>query len=265
MTETNATAEADAAGFTFKVGHRVFSETAPLGTVIQTDPEPGDRVLPGALIEGTVSKGPERHPVPKLRGLTVEEATAALRKERLRVGTVTQDWSDVIPKGSVRNLKGVKVGDRLKRNAKVSFVVSKGREPIQVVSTIGQTRGSAYYTLQNRGFLVAVRQQYSDRVAAGRVITQYPSSGTKYKGDTITITVSLGPERIKVPGVVGDSRDDAEDALKDAGFDVNVRGGDGKVLQQEPSGGEKAKVGSTVTIWAAASPEPKGDDKHKNR
>ncbi|HUQ00272.1 MAG TPA: Stk1 family PASTA domain-containing Ser/Thr kinase [Aeromicrobium sp.] len=265
MTETNAMAEAEAAGFTFKVGSRIFSETAPLGTVMKTEPEPGDRVLPGALIEGVVSKGPERHPVPKLRGLSVQEATAALRKERLRVGTVTQDWSDVIPKGSVRNLKGVKVGDRLKRNAKVSFVVSKGREPIQVVNTAGQTRGSAYYTLQNRGFAVAVRQQYSDRVAEGRVISQYPSSGTKYKGDTITITVSLGPERVKVPGVVGKSRDDAEDTLKGAGFNVNVRGGDGKVLQQEPGGGDKAKVGSTVTIWAAASPEPEKDDKHKRR
>jgi serine/threonine-protein kinase len=263
MTETNATAEADAAGFTFKVGKRVFSETAPLGTVIETDPEPGSRVLPGALITGEVSKGPERHPVPKLRGLTMDEAVSALRKEHLRVGTVTRDWSDVIPKGSVRNLKGVEVGARLKRNAHVSFVVSKGREPLQVINTAGQTRGSAYYTLQNRGFAVAVRQQYSDRVAQGRVISQYPSSGIRYKGDTITITVSLGPEQIKVPGVVGDSVDDAKSKLRDAGFDVNVRGGDGTVLKQEPSGG-KAKIGSTVTIWAAPSAPDQNDQNDKS-
>lgn len=262
MTETNATSEADAAGYTFKVQTRVFSETAPLGTVTKTEPEPGSRVLPGALIEGTVSKGPERHPVPKLRGLSMNEAEAALRKERLLVGTVTQDWSDVIPKGDVKNLRGIEAGTRVKRNTKVNFVVSKGREPVQVVNTAGQTRGSAYYTLQGRGFLVAVRQQYSDRVANGRVISQFPSSGTKYKGDTITITVSLGPEKIDVPGVIGKSLDDAENKLKDLGFDVSKRGGDGDVVRQQPSGG-KAKVGSTVIIWGAIVPP--GQDRDNNR
>ena len=253
MTETNATSEADAAGYTFKVQSRVFSETAPLGTVMQTKPQPGSRVLPGALIEGTVSKGPERHPIPKLRGLTMDEAVAALRKERLVVGTVTQDWSDVIPKGSVKQLSGVDAGTRVKRDTKVNFVVSKGREPVQVVNTAGQTRGTAYYTLQQRGFLVAVRQQYNDRVAVGRVISQVPSSGTKYKGDTITLTVSLGPERINVPGVIGKSLDDAKDTLEDLGFDVSERGGEGNVVKQEPAGG-KAKVGSTIIIWGRQLP-----------
>jgi len=254
MSETNALAEAEAAGFDFKVANRAFSETAPLGTVMKTDPEPGNRVLPGALIRGTVSKGPERHPVPDLEGKTTSEAMQALRNERLKVGKVTQDWSQTIAKGHVSKLTGVKVGDRLRRNARVSFVVSKGREPIQVVNTAGQSRSSAFYTLQNRGFAVAVRQAYSDRVSEGRVISQYPSGGTMYRGDTITITVSLGPERVKVPGVVGSSCDDGDDKLSNAGFDVSRKGGDGRIIGQNPSGGDKAKVGSTVTIGCANLP-----------
>jgi serine/threonine-protein kinase len=249
MSETNALAEAEAAGFEFKVASRAFSETAPLGTVMTTDPEPGNRVLPGALIEGTVSKGPERHPVPDLKGKTTAEATQALRKERLRVGNVTRDWSQTVAKGRVSELSGVEVGDRLRRNARVSFVVSKGREPLQVINTAGQTRGSAYATLQNRGFAVAVRQAYSDRVAEGRVISQYPSSGTQYRGDTITITVSLGPEEVDVPNVVGEDCDSGDDELS-KWFDIERRGGDGRILGQSPSGGE-AKVGSTVTITCA--------------
>jgi serine/threonine-protein kinase len=260
MSETNALAEAEAAGFEFKVANRAFSETAPLGTVMQTDPEPGNRVLPGALIRGTVSKGPERHPVPDLEGKTASEAMQALRKERLKVGNVTRDWSQTIAKGHVSKLTGVKVGDRLRRNARVSFVVSKGREPIQVVNTAGQTRGGAFYTLQNRGFAVAVRQAYSDRVTEGRVISQYPSSGTMYRGDTITITVSLGPERVKVPGVVGSSCDDGDDELSDAGFDVSRNGGDGRIIGQNPHGGDKAKVGSTVKIACANLPPGQQND-----
>jgi len=264
MSETNALAEAEAAGFQFKVANRAFSETAPLGTVMKTDPEPGNRVLPGALIRGTVSKGPERHPVPDLEGKTTSEAMQALRKERLQVGNVTRDWSQTIAKGHVSKLTGVKVGDRLRRNARVSFVVSKGREPIQVVNTAGQSRSGAFYTLQNRGFAVAVRQAYSDRVSEGRVISQYPSSGTMYRGDTITITVSLGPERVKVPRVVGSSCDDGDDELSDAGFDVSRKGGDGRIIGQNPSGGDKEKVGSTVTIACANLPPGQQDHDSDN-
>jgi len=257
MSETNALAEAEAAGFEFKVASRAFSETAPLGTVMKTDPEPGNRVLPGALIEGTVSKGPERHPVPDLTGKTTSEALQALRKERLRPGNVTRDWSQTVAKGRVSKLTGVKVGDRLRRNARVSFVVSKGREPLQVVNTAGQTRANAYYTLQNRGFAVAVRQAYSDRVAEGRVISQYPSSGTKYRGDTITITVSLGPEEVDVPNVVGESCDSGDDELS-KWFDVERKGDGPTVTGQNPSGGE-AKIGSTVTIGCANVPGKGGN------
>jgi len=256
MSETNALSEAEAAGFEFKVASRAFSETAPLGTVMTTDPEPGNRVLPGALIRGTVSKGPERHPVPDLKGKTTSEAIQALRKERLQVGNVTRDWSQTVAKGRVSKLNGVEVGDRLRRNARVSFVVSKGREPIQVVNTAGQTRANAYYTLQNKGFAVAVRQDYSDRVAAGRVISQYPSSGTQYRGDTITITVSLGPEEVDVPNVVGESCDSGDDELS-KWFDVERNGDGPKVTGQNPSGGE-AKVGSTVTIGCAGLPGKNG-------
>jgi len=258
MSETNALAEAEAAGFEFKVAKRAFSETAPLGTVIGTDPEPGNRALPGALIRGTVSKGPERHPVPELEGKTTSEAMQALRKERLKVGNVTQDWSQTVAKGRVSELTGVKVGDRLRRNARVSFVVSKGREPIEVVNTAGQGRGSAVATLQGKGFVVAVRQAYSDRVAEGRVISQSPASGTQYRGDTITITVSLGPEEVDIPNVVGESCDSGDDELS-KWFDVERKGGDGPIVGQNPSGGE-AKVGSTVTI--ACANLPPGQDKN---
>ena len=252
MSETNAMSEAKAAGFGFKVERRAFSETAPLGTVMTTDPEPGNRVLPGAVILGTVSKGPERHPVPDLTGKTTAEAIDALRKERWRVGNVTRDWSDTVAKGRVSELAGVKVGDRLRRNARVSFVVSKGREPIDVVNTTGQTRGGAFATLQNLGFAVAVRQAYSDQVAAGRVISQTPSGGTHYRGDTITITVSLGPEEVDVPNVVGQDCDSGDDELS-KWFDVERSGGDGPIVSQSPPSG-KAKVGSTVTIVCVGLP-----------
>ena len=93
-------------------------------------------------------------------------------------------------------------------------------------------------------------------VAAGVVISQSPSSGTQYRGDTITITVSLGPEEVDVPNVVGESCDSGDDELS-KWFDIERVGDGPKVTGQNPSGGE-AKVGSTVTIACAEAPERPG-------
>ena len=79
-TESQAIKEAKDAGFTFTVDKRAYHETAPLGTVISTDPGPGDRILPGDTIEAVVSQGKERYEIPNLKGRTIDEAQAALEK-----------------------------------------------------------------------------------------------------------------------------------------------------------------------------------------
>ena len=72
-------------------------------------------------------------------------------------------------------------------------------------------------------------------------------------GDTVTLTVSKGPEMIEVPDVVGASVDDAKAALEGAGFTVDEdRGllglfGD-TVKKQSVDGGDTAAKGSTITI-----------------
>ncbi|HZK36735.1 MAG TPA: PASTA domain-containing protein, partial [Aeromicrobium sp.] len=81
------------------------------------------------------------------------------------------------------------------------------------------------------------------------VISQDPKSGTKFKGDAITLTVSLGPEFIAVPNVVGKLANEAESILKKAGFTVKRQfsvPGNPRVQSTSPSG--KARPGSTITI-----------------
>ena len=146
-------------------------------------------------------------------------------------------------------MSGVDADDLVKRDTKVNIVVSKGPEPISVPNFTGQSSGSATSGLRGRGFLVRVVYDYSDDVDEGRVITQYPSGGTRFRGDTISITVSNGPETVNVPDVIGKHRDNAEKALKSAGFKVSTSGsGNFIVTDQSPSDGDDAKVGSTVKI-----------------
>ena len=256
LSESQAVVEAKNGGYTLEVSERAFSETAPLGTIISTDPEPGGNIMPGDVINAVVSKGKERYAVPEVRGLRVEEAARKLEELHLVPGQVTEDWSNKVEKGRVRN-SAIDEGTYVKRGTKIDLVVSKGREPITVRSYVGSTRTVAVGGLQSLGFRVAVVNGYSDSVAAGRVMGQTPSGGTAYRNDTIRITVSLGPQTIKVPGVVGMSGDDAAAKIEAAGLNASG-GGEGTVVSQSPGSGAEVKRGSSVTITVQeAAPEDK--------
>ena len=202
-TEAQAIKEAKEAGFTFTVKERSYSETAPLGTVISTDPGPGDRILPGDTIEGVVSQGKERYEIPSLKGRTLDEATTALDKLHLKVGDVSTAYDEKVDKGKVVKAADFRVGTLVKRNTVVDLVVSKGRKPIDITDYTGKRESEATAGLEKAGFKVEVDRSYSDDVDKGRVISQSPNSGKGFKDDTITIKVSRGPEAIKVPNVDG--------------------------------------------------------------
>jgi serine/threonine-protein kinase len=94
-------------------------------------------------------------------------------------------------------------------------------------------------------------------VPAGQVISTDPAAGSSVeKGSTVTIIVSTGVEQVTVPGVVGQTENNATSTLQSRGLDVRVEtttlgAGDpnvGRVTAQDPASGARAAKGSTVTI-----------------
>ncbi len=248
-TEAQALQEAKDAGFTFSVGKRAYSETAPLGTVISTNPEGGGRILPGDTIEGVISQGKERYDIPNLKGQTLDEATAALEKLRLKVGDLSTAFDEKVDKGKVIKASDFKVGFPVKRGTVIDLVVSKGRKPIGITDYTGKRESEAVTGLENAGFKVKIDRDYSDDVDKGRVISQTPNDGKGFKDDTITLEVSRGPETIDVPNVLGKPRNEATKILQDDGFKVRAFGpGNFTVQAQTPSSDKKAKIGSTITL-----------------
>ncbi|MCI8306579.1 MAG: Stk1 family PASTA domain-containing Ser/Thr kinase [Lachnospiraceae bacterium] len=66
---------------------------------------------------------------------------------------------------------------------------------------------------------IDTKEEESDEVEVGQVISTNPVAGTTInKGDSVTIIVSSGAPKIKVPDVSGYSASDAEEAVRDAGF-----------------------------------------------
>ncbi|MFN8163148.1 MAG: PASTA domain-containing protein [Solirubrobacterales bacterium] len=77
----------------------------------------------------------------------------------------------------------------------------------------------------------------------------------------VTLTVSAGPGSGKVPGTAGLTREKATEALKAAGFEVQVETvnsdtvEEGLVIHSDPAGGSTETHGSTVTLFVSRGPK----------
>ena len=103
----------------------------PRNIVYRTDKDPGSQLRPGLLLNVWYSKGPNYVEVPKLIGLTQEEAEQKLKDAGLTVGKVKAINSDSVERGRVVKQDDVK---RVQHDTAINFVVSDGAE-IKVTDT----------------------------------------------------------------------------------------------------------------------------------
>jgi serine/threonine-protein kinase len=94
----------------------------------------------------------------------------------------------------------------------------------------------------------------------GTIVSQNPEDGEAREGSTISVRV-VGTQVADVPDVVGEGRNAAENVLKDAGFEVSTDEqessfeNEGRVIAQDPDGGERVDRGSDVTIAVGTGPD----------
>ncbi|WP_239021809.1 Stk1 family PASTA domain-containing Ser/Thr kinase [Nocardioides jishulii] len=243
----------EAAGLEVEVGDPSYSEDVPVDDVVSTDPGPGDRVLPGDTVVLSLSRGPERYDVPKLSGLSVDEAQAALERMKLEFGRQVDRYHETVPEGQVIS-SNPKAGATLRPGTAVNVVVSKGREPVELDDWTGKKADKATAALTGAGLEVDTERVFDDDVAEGVVISQSPTSGTLFKGDTVKLVVSKGPELVQMPRVIAQGEKAAKERLEALGFTVKVeRSGQyiglGFVLSSDPGAGEMVPKGFTVTLF----------------
>ena len=252
LSQDDARQELADAGLAFEVGGAVYSETLPRGNVVSTDPAPGARVLDGGTVEAVVSKGPERHQVPRLTGLSEEAAVKKIESSALTAAKPERRWHKTVTEGDVISFSPP-TGTVLRRDDQVQLVVSRGPKPIPIVDHAGEPADSAKSTLTEAGFEVSRVGRYSDNIDEGVVIGQRPATGTGQAGDRITLVVSRGPHLVEVPDVDSFGVDEARRTLRKAGFEVTVEEfqpyfGLGFVVGQAPEAGAAAPFGSTLEI-----------------
>jgi eukaryotic-like serine/threonine-protein kinase len=89
-----------------------------------------------------------------------------------------------------------------------------------------------------------------DDLPKGLVVRTEPAAGAGATwGSTVTVVVSKGPDLVVVPDVVGLSRGQAEQRLREAGLGWSYVFPIGsQVVDQSPEPGDQAKRGSEVRL-----------------
>jgi serine/threonine-protein kinase len=135
-------------------------------------------------------------------------------------------------------------------------------EQLTVPDVIDRESATASQILQNRGFEVDVVPVVNPDVERDHVAAQDPRPGEEApEGSTVTITVSTGPGEAPVPQVAGLPQEEAEKALKDAGFKPRVERvfsdeiRSGRVVDTSPPAGTTLERGSQVTLQVSKGPE----------
>jgi eukaryotic-like serine/threonine-protein kinase len=251
MDQDTATATLTSAGFDVVVEPEGRNdEQVAAGLVLDQEPDPSTRVLRGDTVTLVLSSGPDRRVVPDLAGEDVPSATRELEELGLRLGLVTEEFSER-PEGTVlRSDPGP--GEALRAETPVALVVSRGLEMLPVPSVTGRPQAEATRALEDAGFSPQAREVFSEDVAAGTVVAQDPADGRAARGSEVVVEVSRGPELVTVPDLGGRSREQAEAALAELGLRASTTarpGPGGAVRFQEPGGGTEVRKGTPVTIF----------------
>jgi serine/threonine-protein kinase len=201
--------------------------------------------------------GTQKVSVPTVVGADQANAEAKLHQDGFHVNTVPKTAEQ--PAGQVIG-QDPTGGTKVKKGSTVTLTVSAGPQQVAVPQVVGLTVSSARGRLQKAGLEASEREENSDSVAAGRVISVSPPEGQKVdKGSSVTLVVSSGKPQVQVPDVVGKSFDEAQSTLQAAGFKVTRTDKEsdkdpGTVLSQDPRSGGRIDAGSTIALTVAKAP-----------
>ena len=197
--------------------------------------------------------------VPKVVGMTKEDAIKALNKLGLGYKAVTQS-SDTVAEDCVIS-QGKVGGAKVEKNSQIVLTISTGKEnkEVTVPNVKGKSEQEAKEAIEAANLVASVDYQYSDSVEAGNVI-KYSPSGSVAEGSTVTIHVSRGKKvtNVSVPNVLGMSESLASQTLDSANLKVTVKyetsskAEYGTVTSQTPySAGDSVPSGTTITIYVS--------------
>lgn len=177
---------------TYEVLEEKYDVTIDKGLVISQDPEYKAEytIKENTKIGIVVSLGQKLTIVPKVTGLTEDEAKAKLEESDLEV-VVVEEFDKKVEKGIIIK-QDVEADKEVGAGSTVTITVSKGIEEATVPNIVGKSKADAVAELEAAGLTIATTITTEDRAKDdGTVLKQSIDPGTTVeKGSSITITVN---------------------------------------------------------------------------
>jgi eukaryotic-like serine/threonine-protein kinase len=224
------------------------NDDIPAGSVVRTEPEEGSKLKEGQTLTIVVSEGPTFATLPDVSGADAQSAIDQLTALGLVV-TPRDTNSEEVPAGTVIGWNvpeqpGLNPGDQLLKGTAIDVLVSVGPELREVPTLVGLKLEDAQKVVADLGLtLIETPPAKSNGADKGLIGAQSPIPGEKVPRDTgIAYSISLGPDLVQLPYIVGNRLDTVQTRLKDAGFVVgSITGNQSGKLKQALIGGKSVK------------------------
>ncbi|WP_405157557.1 Stk1 family PASTA domain-containing Ser/Thr kinase [Paenibacillus sp. FSL H8-0283] len=207
--------------------------------------------------------------VPNVITQTEEKARELLEEKGLVVSDeVIRLYQEGVEPGIVFD-QSRKEGDVVKEGSEVQISVGAKKELVKMIDVKKETYDEAVKKLTALGIKedqIQRKDEFSNDVASGSVISQTPGVNEEFDPVTvqIEITVSKGTETVKMPDLKNHTRSEAEEKLKSVGLvlaqvqeESSYTVDQGKVTQQWPvEAGAEVSPGDKITIFISTGYPP---------
>ena len=136
--------------------------------------------------------------------------------------------------------------------------ISGNVEEVKVPDIVGVSKDVARTKLESIGLEMDVKQEIPSNLPKDYIVDQELVDKTVAKGTTVKVSVSLGPQKVLVPNVVGYSvtaanieiknKDLKIEVVEEPSEDVEID----KIIKQEPAPGSEVFAGDTVTVYVSS-------------
>ena len=167
----------------------------PGGAIISQNPLPGSLVKRGTPVSVVVSKGKMGVTVPNLSSVPLEEAQRRLAEMGLKVGSITEESSDSIAKGSI--ISTFPSPDTIAREGTIiDLVISTGKGAVTVPNVLGRRLGEAKDILERAGLRVGSIDYVCDvEKLFDIILRQKPRPGKSVpKSTAVNLTINAEEE-----------------------------------------------------------------------
>lgn len=253
LSKEEAQQRIEGAKLKFEVASEEYNKDVEENHVISQDPtyvEGYNKVKEGSTVKVVLSKGTEKTKVPKVAGMSKDDAISAIENAKLKA-EIVEETSKKVQEGYVISQE-TDANTEVDAGETVKIHVSTGVEKATVPGVVGKSQDEAKKALQDLGFVVTVTNAEDSSKDNGVVLKQSLEEGKSVeKGSAIAITVNTY-EASKSAQVTIDVKSylpktDAslsnEEASSNVGKTANVK----VTVSNNGTGFSKNNVSSTVT------------------